>query len=149
MDVLEKILREEFKIEHDRYGVQSVTTKDDAYSHVILELSTFTLGDFEIKKMIEACNKTDGLFINPEKLLQLKELNVKTIVVQTTGQNGQEVNKLVDFFERMNFIPENVVFIFTKLLHIGREFKKAHPETNFFLWWHDNELEHLEKIGDF
>jgi len=88
----------------------------------------------------------DGLFSYPEKLLQLKELNVKTIVVQT---NGQEVNKLVDFFEQMKFIPENVVFIFTKLLHIGREFKKAHPETNFFIWWHDNELEHLEKPEDF
>jgi hypothetical protein len=58
MDTLEKILREEFKIEHDRYGVQSVTTRDDAYSHVILELNTFTLSDFEIKKLIEACNKT-------------------------------------------------------------------------------------------
>jgi hypothetical protein len=91
----------------------------------------------------------DGLFSNPEKLLQLSELSVKTIVVQTTGQNGQEVNKLVDFFERMNFIPENVVFIFTKLLHIGREFKKVHPETNFFIWWHDDELEHLEKLEDF
>jgi hypothetical protein len=66
MDTLEKLLREAFKIEHDRYGVQSVSTRSDAYQHVILELDTFTLGDFEFKKIFDACNQTRyGFYMTP------------------------------------------------------------------------------------
>lgn len=75
----------------------------------------------------------DDLYDTPENLLKLKKENVKTICIQTTGNNFQGINSAIDFFDNMSFVPENIVLIFTDPLWcIARDFKKEHPDTMIY-----------------
>lgn len=75
----------------------------------------------------------DGLFTNPEKLTELVKLGVKTIVVQTTGQNRKGIEKCLLVFEKIGFIPENIVLIFPdNIWSAAHDFKTAHPQTKIF-----------------
>lgn len=60
-------LRELFNIKSDREGVQGVFTRDDTYSSVILEISEFTFGDFEMKQLFAAkeFSGAKGFYMTP------------------------------------------------------------------------------------
>lgn len=63
---LTDLLKEAFKIENNQMGTNSVIAKGDSYDHVILELSIFTLSDFDIKKMVDCANQTGyGFYMTP------------------------------------------------------------------------------------
>jgi hypothetical protein len=66
---MSKILEElkiAFNIEKNNYGIESVREQQDTYHHVILELNTFTLGDFDFKKCIEIASKYGyGFYLTP------------------------------------------------------------------------------------
>lgn len=67
VDKLVQKLRDLFNIRHDRKGVQGVFNKGGAYSNVVIEISEFTFGDFEMKKLFEAKEyaRAKGFFMTP------------------------------------------------------------------------------------
>jgi len=75
----------------------------------------------------------EDLYKHPQNLLDLKKHSIKTLCIQTTGNNFEDVNKAIAFFETMNFVPENIVLIFTEPLWcIAKDFKQEHPETMIY-----------------
>lgn len=63
--ILEEI-KAAFKIENNAYGIESVREQHDICHHVFLELSTFTLGDFDLKKCIDIASKYGyGFYLTP------------------------------------------------------------------------------------
>lgn len=75
----------------------------------------------------------EDLYKHPENLLSLKANNVKTLCIQTTGNNFQDINKAIEFFDAMHFVPENVILIFPEPLWCTlRDFQEDHPEVNTY-----------------
>lgn len=81
----------------------------------------------------------DELYSRHENLLVLKNKKVKTLVVQTTGQNFQDIFRIVEFFKSMSFVPENIVLIFPdKLYPLVKDFVTANPTVMVYEWFNSD-----------
>jgi hypothetical protein len=66
--------------------------------------------DFLKEKGKEVFELTD-IYDYPEKLKTLKDENVQTIIIQSTGLN-ENLTKLFDYFLTLNHKPKNLMLIF-------------------------------------
>jgi hypothetical protein len=66
--------------------------------------------EFLKKKGKEVLELTD-IYNSPQKLKTLKDENVQTIIIQSTGLN-EDLSKLFDYFLGLNHKPKNLMLIF-------------------------------------
>jgi hypothetical protein len=91
----------------------------------------------------------DNLFEQPEKLKSL--LDCDNLVLSTTGMYLEDVNKLVDAFKQLNYVPKVVVFVTEQtamsLLGVAREMKKLGTKFYFFDCLDNKSLQEINWIN--
>lgn len=93
----------------------------------------------------------DELYDNPRKLAAISFLDIKTIVIGTTGVYRDDLNFLIDFFKTLEIKTiKNVIFAVSAedvLYKEAIEFKKDFPDCTFFkLTYADDEEYIIHKI---
>jgi hypothetical protein len=78
----------------------------------------------------------DDLYENPKNLNKIHKIEHDGIFLFTTGINGEKLKSVIDYFLKINYAPERVMFFddgtAELFAYIAREFKKNHGTKFYF-----------------
>ena len=80
------------------------------------------------------CWAIDDLYDNPERIKAIKYLKPKTIILGTTGTYVDKLSKIIEFFSKLNYFPDNVIFTMGEDYFYGlmKKAKIKNPKIKFY-----------------